>query len=76
MLLDRLENKGEIMTEKRTVVLMPGDGIGKTVLPEAVKVLDAAGFEAASIVCECLPGLYRDYTYEKHNIACPARPDT
>jgi len=31
---------------KRTVVLMPGDGIGKTVLPEAVRVLEAAGFEA------------------------------
>ncbi len=29
-----------------TVVLMPGDGIGKTVLPEAVRVLDAAGFKA------------------------------
>jgi 3-isopropylmalate dehydrogenase len=25
---------------------MPGDGIGKVVLPEAVRVLDAAGFEA------------------------------
>ncbi len=31
---------------KRTIVLMPGDGIGKTVLPEAVRVLEAAGFEA------------------------------
>jgi isocitrate dehydrogenase (NAD+) len=31
---------------KRTIVLMPGDGIGKTVLPEAVRVLDAVGFEA------------------------------
>jgi len=31
---------------KRTVVAMPGDGIGKTVLPEAVRVLDAVGFEA------------------------------
>ena len=29
-----------------TVVSMPGDGIGKTVLPEAVRVLDAVGFEA------------------------------
>ncbi len=29
-----------------TVVTMPGDGIGKTVLPEAIKVLKAAGFEA------------------------------
>ena len=31
---------------KPTIVTMPGDGIGKTVLPESVKVLKAAGFEA------------------------------
>lgn len=31
---------------KRTIVLMPGDGIGKIVLPEALRVLEAAGFEA------------------------------
>ena len=30
----------------RTVVTMPGDGIGKTVLNEALRVLDSAGFEA------------------------------
>jgi isocitrate dehydrogenase (NAD+) len=30
----------------RTIVLLPGDGIGKTVLDEAIRVLDAAGFEA------------------------------
>lgn len=30
----------------RTVVAMPGDGIGKTVLPESIRVLDAVGFEA------------------------------
>lgn len=29
-----------------TVVMMPGDGIGKTVLPEAVRVLDVIGFKA------------------------------
>ncbi len=29
-----------------TVVSMPGDGIGKTVLPEAIRVLDAVGFDA------------------------------
>jgi isocitrate dehydrogenase (NAD+) len=29
-----------------TVVSMPGDGIGQVVLPEAVRVLDAIGFEA------------------------------
>lgn len=31
---------------KRTVVSLPGDGIGKVVLPETIRVLDAAGFEA------------------------------
>lgn len=31
---------------KITIVTMPGDGIGKTVLPEAIKVLDAVGFNA------------------------------
>jgi isocitrate dehydrogenase (NAD+) len=31
---------------KRTVVTMPGDGIGKVVLPEAVRVLNQVGFEA------------------------------
>ena len=31
---------------KRTIVTMPGDGIGKLVLPESLRVLEAAGFEA------------------------------
>ena len=31
---------------KRTIVTMPGDGIGKVVLPEAVRVLQAVGFDA------------------------------
>ncbi len=31
---------------KRTIVAMPGDGIGKTVLNETIRVLDAAGFDA------------------------------
>jgi len=31
---------------KRTIVKLPGDGIGKTVLEEAIRVLYAAGFEA------------------------------
>jgi len=31
---------------RRSVVVMPGDGIGKGVLPEAQRVLEAAGFEA------------------------------
>ena len=31
---------------KRSVVVMPGDGIGQVVLPEALRVLEAAGFDA------------------------------
>ena len=31
---------------KRTIVTMPGDGIGKAVLPEALRVLDRVGLEA------------------------------
>jgi len=31
---------------KPVIVTMPGDGIGKTVLPEALRVLEAVGFEA------------------------------
>jgi len=31
---------------KRTIVKMPGDGIGKVVLDETIRVLDAAGFQA------------------------------
>jgi 3-isopropylmalate dehydrogenase len=31
---------------KRTVVTMPGDGAGRVVLPEAVRVLEAVGFDA------------------------------
>jgi 3-isopropylmalate dehydrogenase len=31
---------------QRSVVVMPGDGIGNVVLPEALRVLEAAGFEA------------------------------
>lgn len=30
----------------RTIVTMPGDGIGKTVLPEAIRVLESVGFKA------------------------------
>ena len=32
-----------------TIVLMPGDGIGKPVLQEAIRVLDHCGFEAEYI---------------------------
>ena len=42
---------------KHTVVTMPGDGIGNQVLPEAIRVLNAVGFEAeylhADIGWEC-----------------------
>jgi len=31
---------------KKTIVSMPGDGIGRVVLEEAIRVLDAAGFQA------------------------------
>ncbi len=31
---------------KRTIVAMPGDGIGRVVLEETIRVLNAAGFEA------------------------------
>jgi len=34
------------MMDKRTIVAMPGDGIGKVVLDETIKVLEAAGFDA------------------------------
>ena len=30
----------------RTIVALPGDGIGKVVLPEAIRLLEAAGFKA------------------------------
>lgn len=42
---------------KHTIVIMPGDGIGNQVLPEALRVLDAVGFDAhyihADIGWEC-----------------------
>ena len=31
---------------KQTIVTMPGDGIGNQVLPEALRLLTAVGFEA------------------------------
>ena len=34
------------------VVVMPGDGIGKVVIPEAMRVLAAAGFEASYVTAE------------------------
>jgi 3-isopropylmalate dehydrogenase len=41
-----LQKEEETNVSKRTIVAMPGDGIGKTVLNEAIRVLGAAGFEA------------------------------
>ncbi len=35
-----------------TIVAMPGDGIGKTVLPESIKVLEAAGFKAEYVYAD------------------------
>lgn len=32
--------------QKRTIVALPGDGIGKVVLEETIRVLDSAGFKA------------------------------
>jgi len=32
--------------QKRTIVALPGDGIGRVVLEETIRVLDAAGFQA------------------------------
>jgi len=37
---------------KRTVVVMPGDGIGSVVVPEALRVLEAAGFDATYVNAE------------------------
>jgi isocitrate dehydrogenase (NAD+) len=37
---------------KRTIVTMPGDGIGNQVLPEAIRVLDAVGFDAEYVHAE------------------------
>ncbi|MHB0969660.1 MAG: isocitrate/isopropylmalate family dehydrogenase, partial [Thermoanaerobaculia bacterium] len=31
---------------RHTIVTMPGDGIGKVVLPEAIRVLEKVGFDA------------------------------
>jgi 3-isopropylmalate dehydrogenase len=36
----------------KTIIAMPGDGIGKTVLPESIKVLNAVGFDADYIYAD------------------------
>ena len=35
--------------QKRTIVALPGDGIGKVVLEETIRVLDQAGFQAGYV---------------------------
>ncbi len=40
------KNDEEYNMSKRTIVSLPGDGIGRTVLEETIRVLDAAEFEA------------------------------
>jgi 3-isopropylmalate dehydrogenase len=37
---------------RRTIVAMPGDGIGRHVIPEALRVLDASGFDADVVTAE------------------------
>jgi isocitrate dehydrogenase (NAD+) len=37
---------------RRTIVAMPGDGIGKPVLDETIRVLEAAGFDAEYITAD------------------------
>ena len=34
------------MSLKPAIIIMPGDGVGRVIVPEAVRVLDAVGFEA------------------------------
>jgi isocitrate dehydrogenase (NAD+) len=38
--------------DRKSIVVMPGDGIGKVLLPEALRVLDAAGFKANYITAD------------------------
>jgi 3-isopropylmalate dehydrogenase len=40
------------MMSDHAIVVMPGDGIGKIVLPEALRVLDAVGFQADYVQAE------------------------
>ena len=37
---------------RATIVAMPGDGIGRVVVPEALRVLAAAGYEADVVTAE------------------------
>ena len=40
------EQKETFEMATHTIVTMPGDGIGKVVLPESLRVLDKVGFKA------------------------------
>jgi isocitrate/isopropylmalate dehydrogenase len=42
----RLKRNKKKNMAKRTIVTLPGDGIGAVVLQQAIRVIDAAGFEA------------------------------
>ena len=48
----RAGGRGEVVMARRTVVVLPGDGIGPTVVREAIRVVEAAGFEADWIEAE------------------------
>ena len=50
---------------KRSVVAMPGDGIGQAVLPQARRVLDAVGFDADYV--------HADIGWEFWNQGCKPR---
>jgi 3-isopropylmalate dehydrogenase len=45
---------------KHTVVTMPGDGIGNQVLPEALRVLKAVGFDAEYVHADIGWEIWRD----------------
>ena len=40
------------MSARRTIVVMPGDGIGRIVIPETLRVLEAVGFAADTVEAE------------------------
>ena len=46
------------MMAKHTVVTMPGDGIGNQVLPEALRVFKAVGFDARIRSCRYRLGIW------------------
>ena len=46
---------------RRSVVVMPGDGIGNVVLPESLRVLEAAGFEADWINADLVWQFWRSH---------------